>query len=132
MAALDTNVVLRLIVGDDAVQARAAEKLVASEPCTVTPSVLMECEWVMRSAYELDAPTIDASLRGLLALKNIRPADPVLTQRTLDAFSAGVDFADALHAAQCGDGVRFATFDNALAKRAVKAGLRGVFLVKSK
>ena len=34
MAALDTNVVVRLIVGDDAKQARAAEKLVASEPCT--------------------------------------------------------------------------------------------------
>ena len=132
MAALDTNVVLRLIVGDDAAQARAAEKLVASEPCIVTTSVLMECEWVLRSAYELDAPTIDASLREFLALKNIRAADPVLTQRTLDAFTAGVDFADALHAAQCADGVRFATFDNALAKRAARAGLGGVFLVKSK
>ena len=132
MAALDTNVVLRLLLGDDAAQARAAEKLVASEPCTVTPSVLMECEWVMRSAYELDAPTIDASLREFLALKNIRAADLVLTQRTLDAFSAGLDFADALHAAQCGDGERFATFDKEFAKRATKAGLRGVVLVKSK
>lgn len=43
MAALDTNVVVRLIVGDDTRQARLAEKLVASEPCTIAPSVLMEC-----------------------------------------------------------------------------------------
>jgi predicted nucleic-acid-binding protein len=131
MAALDTNIVVRLLVGDDAAQARAAEKLVASEPCTVAPSVLMECEWVLRGAYALDAPTIDASLRGLLALNHISSADPVLTQRTLDAYSAGVDFADALHAAQCHDGERFATFDKTFARRALKAGLRGVVLLKA-
>ena len=66
----------------------------------------------------------------MLALKNIHPADPVLTQRTLDAYSAGLDFADALHAAQCPDGERFATFDKTLAMRAAKAGLRGVALLK--
>ncbi len=131
MAALDTNVVVRLLVGDDVAQARAAEKLVAAEPCTIAPSVLMECEWVLRAAYVLDAPTIDASLRGLLALENISPADPVLTQRTLDAYSTGLDFADALHAAQRTDGERFATFDKAFAKSAAKAGLRGVTLLKS-
>ena len=72
MAALDTKVVVRLMVGDDAAQARSAEKLLASGPCTVAPSVLMECEWVLRAAYALDTPTIDASLRGFLALKNSR------------------------------------------------------------
>ena len=70
-------------------------------------------------------------MRGFLWLKNINPADPVLTQRTLDAYTAGVDFADALHAAQCADGLRFVTFDKAFAKRALKAGLRGVTLLKS-
>lgn len=118
------------MVGDGAAQALAAEKLVASEPFTVAPSVLMECEWVLRGAYALDAPTIDASLRSFLSLKNISPADSVLTQRTLDAYSAGVDFAAAMHAAQCADGERFATFDKAFAKRASKAGLRGVALLK--
>ena len=73
MAALDTNVVVRLMVGDDAAQARAAEKLLASEPCTVAPSVLMECEWVLRGAYALDAPTIDASLRGMHGIGKIHP-----------------------------------------------------------
>ncbi len=50
MAALDTSVVLRLIVGDDAKQAHAAERQVAAETCTVAPSVLMECEWLLRAA----------------------------------------------------------------------------------
>ena len=44
MAALDTNVVVRLVICDDAKQARAAEKLVASSVCTIAPSVLMECD----------------------------------------------------------------------------------------
>lgn len=131
MAALDTNVVVRLMVGDDAAQARAAEKLVASEPCIVCPSVLMECEWVLRGCYGLDAPTIDVCLRSFLALEHISAADPVLTQRALDVYSAGLDFADAIHAAQCPDGERFFTFDKTFARRAPKAGLRGVTLLKS-
>lgn len=130
MAALDTNVVVRLLMGDDAAQARAAEKLVTSEPCTVAPSVLMECEWVLRSGYGLDAATIEASFRDFLALRHISPSEPVLTQRTLDAYARGLDFADALHAAQCPDGTRFATFDKSLAKRGLKAGLAGVNLLK--
>jgi predicted nucleic-acid-binding protein len=131
MAALDTNVVVRLMVGDDAAQARAAEKLVASEPCTVCPTVLMECEWVLRGCYALDAPTIDACFRSFLALEHISAADPVLTQRTLDGYSAGMDFSDAMHAAQSKDGERFFTFDKVFAKRASKAGFKSVFLLKS-
>jgi len=131
MAALDTNVIVRLMVGDHAAQARAAEKLVASEPCTVAPSVLMECEWVLRGSYALDVATIDACLRSFLALENISPADPVLTQRALDAYSTGLDFADALHAAQCVEDQRFVTFDKSFAKRAPRAGLRLVSLLKS-
>ena len=76
MAALDTNVVVRLIIGDDAAQARVAEALVASEPCTVAPSVLMECVWVLRASYRLDAPLIASCLRDLLALQNIDAIPP--------------------------------------------------------
>ena len=131
MAALDTNVVIRLIVGDDVKQARAAEKLVASEPCTVAPSVLMECEWVLRASYGLDAPRIEASLRDLLALQHIDALDPVLTQHALQGYAAGLDFADALHAAQRRDGDRFATFDRQLARRAPKAGVLAVALLQA-
>lgn len=130
MAALDTHVVVRLIVGDDPKQARAAEALVASEPCTVAPSVLMECEWVLRARYVLDARLIAASMRDLLALHNIDALDPVLTQRALQGYEAGLDFADARHAAQRREGENFATFDRQLARRAPKAGVRSVLLLK--
>ena len=131
MAALDTNVVLRLIVGDDPKQVRGAEKLVASEACTVAPSVLMECEWVLRGSYRLDAALIAASFRDLLALQNIDALDPVLTQLALQGYEAGLDFADALHAAQRRDGDRFVTFDRQLARRAPKAGVLAVSLLKA-
>ncbi|TXT37831.1 MAG: PilT protein domain-containing protein [Comamonadaceae bacterium] len=130
MAALDTNVVIRLLVGDDMAQARAAEAMVSAEPCTVSMSVLMECEWVLRACYELQAPVIEASLRDFLNLENIIAADTVLAQRVLDAYAAGLDFADALHAAQCPEGQRFVTFDKNFVQRASKAGLRGVTLLK--
>ena len=131
MAALDTDVVVRLIVGDHKAQARAAEKLIASEPCTIAPSVLMECEWVLRASYGLNAPVIAASFRDLLLLENIDAIDPVLTQQALDAYQGGLDFADALHAAQRREGATFATFDKPLVRRAPKAGLRKVVLVKA-
>ncbi len=130
MAALDTNVVVRLLVGDDAKQARAAEKLVASEACTVAPSVLMECEWVLRAVYRLEPALIASSLRDLLALRHIDALDPVLTQQALRGYEVGLDFADALHAAQRRDGERFATFDRQLARRAPKAGVLAVELLQ--
>jgi predicted nucleic acid-binding protein len=126
MAALDSNVVLRLIVGDDARQARAAEKLVASQPCTVAPSVLMECEWVLRGSYRFDAALIAASFRDLLALQHIDALEPALTQQVLQAYEAGLDFADALHAMQRREGDRFATFDRQFARRAPRAGVAWV------
>jgi predicted nucleic-acid-binding protein len=131
MAALDTNVVIRLLVGDDAAQARAAEELVSAEACTVSMSVLMECEWVLRACYALQTLVIEASLREFLNLEHITAADTVLAQRVLDAYAAGLDFADALHAAQCPEGQRFVTFDKNFVQRAVKTGLRGVTLLKS-
>lgn len=131
MAALDTNVVVRLLVGDDPKQARAAERLVAAESCTIAPSVLMECEWVLRGSYKLDAALIAASFRDLLALQNIDALDPVLTQQALQGYEAGLDFADALHAAQRRDGERFMTFDRQLARRAPKAGVLAVSPLKT-
>lgn len=131
MAALDTNVVIRLIVGDDAAQALAAEKLVAAEPCTVAASVLMECEWVLRSGYRMEKALIAASLRDFLALQNIQAADAALCAQALQGYVAGLDFADALHAAQRREGESFATFDKPFAQRAAKAGVHGVKLLKT-
>jgi len=131
MTSLDTNVVVRLIVGDDARQAHAAERLVASRPCRIATTVLLETEWVLRAAYELPAKTIAAALRNLLALENIDAADPALADRALTAYESGLDFADALHALQGTEDDEFRTFDRALMRGAAKCGLRGVVMVNA-
>lgn len=128
MAALDTNVVLRLLLEDDVAQVRDAEALVAAELCTVSCSVLMECERVLRAFYGLPPETIAALLGGLLEIENIEAQEPALALAALKAFAAGMDFADALHALQAGD-QGFATFDKRLVRQASKLGMAGVGLV---
>jgi len=131
MAALDTNVVVRLITGDHAAQCRAADAIVAREPCTISASVLMESEWVLRACYCLNATLIAQSFRDLLTLHNIDALDAALIERVLDSYEAGLDFADALHACQRREGETFVTFDKPLVRRAPKAGLKGVVLLAS-
>lgn len=121
MAALDANVVIRLLIGDEPRQARAAEALVAREPCTVSCAVLMESEWVLRGAYGLGADTIAYLLTGLLALEHVDAQEPALAGAALKAYVAGLDFADALHALQARP-QRLATFDKTLLRRAARLG----------
>jgi len=74
---------------------------------------------------------IEASFSDFLNLGNISAVEPVWAQRVLDAYAHRLDFADALHAAQCLDGQRLMTLDKNFAKSARKAGLHGVSLLKS-
>lgn len=53
MVAVDTNVLVRLLVNDDARQARRARALFEREEIFISPTVLLESEWVLRSAYGL-------------------------------------------------------------------------------
>ena len=131
MAALDTNVVIRLIMGDDAKQARAAQQLLAAEPCKVSLSVLMESEWVLRSCYGLETGTINESFRDFLQLEHVSGYEPLLTKLVIAAHAAGIDFADAVHVMQIPDGEQFATFDRDMVRSAKRAGLACVALVRT-
>jgi predicted nucleic-acid-binding protein len=56
MLGIDTNVVVRLVVADDAEQTRRARKLIdqalaRDESVLVSLLVLLESEWVLRSRY---------------------------------------------------------------------------------
>ncbi len=68
MIALDTNVVVRLLVNDDPSQTRRARTLLATRTVLVTPTVLLETEWVLRGAYGISRSALARSLRGLLGL----------------------------------------------------------------
>ena len=55
MIAIDTNVVVRLLTGDDQAQYEKVLALFNSHDVFIPISVILECEWVLRYAYSFDA-----------------------------------------------------------------------------
>ncbi|MBN8508908.1 MAG: PIN domain-containing protein [Burkholderiales bacterium] len=79
MRAIDTNVLLRLLVRDDCRQAAAAEEFVAAG-AWVSHLVLAEAVWVLAAVYERGAAQLIAALEMLLAHRNLvlQDADAVV------------------------------------------------------
>jgi predicted nucleic-acid-binding protein len=122
MVAVDTNVLVRLITQDDAAQAGRAVRLFQREEVWIAKTVLLETEWVLRYVYGFSAQVISDALQGLAGLSAVHLEDPVAVNRALSWLGAGVDFADALHLASCGEATRFASFDARLMKSAARLG----------
>jgi predicted nucleic-acid-binding protein len=53
MISVDTNIIVRLLTGDDQSQFQRAKALFAKDNIFITTSVVLECEWVLRYAYNL-------------------------------------------------------------------------------
>ncbi|MDI9235198.1 PIN domain-containing protein [Limnohabitans lacus] len=101
MIGLDTNVLVRYIMQDDAKQsAKAAaliESLDADHQGFVTLVSVIELYWVLTSCYDLTGSQVKEAFEGLLRAKQIvvERAEQVL--RALRVFDAGkADFADCL------------------------------------
>ena len=118
MIAIDTNVLVRLVVADDPAQARRARKLVEKNEVVVATTVLLKAEWVLRSAYGFDRTQIAGAFRRFLGLPQVAPDAPAAIAQALDAYDAGLDFADALHLAATPQADSFFTFDRRLARAA--------------
>ncbi len=118
MIAVDTNVLVRFLVRDDAKQASRAASLIRANEIWISKTVLLETEWVLRSLYGFSPGSLAGALQGLAGLPTIFLEDETAVARALDWFKEGLDFADALHLASAGNARRFATFDRKLAKQA--------------
>ncbi|MCF3636119.1 type II toxin-antitoxin system VapC family toxin [Komagataeibacter intermedius] len=126
MRAIDTNVVVRYLTGDDPEQARRARALIDRNAIFVPRTVILECEWVLRRAYGLPKKDVTSALRQFAGLPDVTLEDAEIVARALDWASEGMDFADALHlsAAQTCSGLK--TFDRAFIRAAKKEGIPGV------
>ena len=92
--AVDTNVLVRAAVGDDAAQARvAARVLTQAELVAVALPCLCEFVWVLRKVYGLRTEDIAAAIRALLAADNVRMNRPAV-EAGLAMLEANGDFAD--------------------------------------
>lgn len=117
MIAVDTNVIVRFLTNDDRDQAIRARSLLRGNRVFLAKTVLLECEWVLRSGYGLPAEAIAAAFRELLGLPDIVVEDASAIVRAMDWYSLGLDFADALHLASSVGAESFASFDKSLARR---------------
>jgi predicted nucleic-acid-binding protein len=126
MTGLDTSVLVRLLVEDDAEQTAGARALVqragdAGEPLFVSELVACELVWVLESAYGFRREEIAGALAGLLDARQLLFRDRDALRRSLESFGdGGGDFSDYVGrelALQAGC-ESVATFDRALLREA--------------
>lgn len=122
MIALDTNLLARLLLRDDARQhARARQLLAREQDYTAPVTVLLELVWVLE-VNDCAREDIARGINLLLGLPNFKPQQADALRQALDWYAQGLDFADALHLAQSHGCEELATFDKAFAKQAGKLG----------
>lgn len=120
MIAIDTNVLVRLLVADNPAQARASHKLFASEDIFIPDTVLLETEWVLRAAYDLNPAEICSAFRRVCGLPNVTVSDGARIAQVIDWHAAGFDFADAFHLASSSGQDSLKSFDAGFIKLARK------------
>lgn len=125
MIGLDTNVLVRYIMQDDAKQSakatRLVESLTAAEPGFISLVSVVELAWVLPSCYDLSRAQIAQALEVLLRARElvVDQADRVV--KALRMFASGkADFADCLieRTASSAGCERTMTFDAGAAKAA--------------
>lgn len=122
MIALDTNLLARLLLRDDARQHTRVRQLLAREQDYTAPvTVMQELVWVLE-VNDCGTDDIVRGLQLLLGLPNFKPQQPEALQRALRWYADGLDFADALHLALSSASEELATFEKAFARKAGKLG----------
>jgi predicted nucleic-acid-binding protein len=129
MRAADTNVVARFLLGDDPAQSARANAFFRRENVWIALTVILETEWVLRGVYKFKPQDVTAAFTGLAGMDNVSIENPSALALALDLCGNGLDFADALHVAVANHCDGFDTFDTALAKAAVSAGIDSVTLL---
>jgi predicted nucleic-acid-binding protein len=91
---VDTNVLVRAIVQDDAEQGKAAARALKTAETLVVPIIVIcELVWVLRRVYGFGSSDIGAVIKSLAKTRNV-----VLNQLSVEAglavLLAGGDFAD--------------------------------------
>lgn len=135
--ALDTNVLVRLLVEDDPAQSALARRLIEQADSGtlefwVPLTVLLETEWVLRSRFKLDKPAIQQTFAALLESSDVRVDQADVLEEALHWWrSHATDFADCLHAAHASRSgcQHFATFD--LKAQALPRGTAVAALISS-
>ena len=124
MTTLDTNVIVRLLVEDDAEQARQPEiawrQALANGGVFLPKIVLVETAWVLKKAYKFDKGTLLATLKRLLNIRGVVTEDLEEVQKALSLLETGeADLSDYLiyEAARAVNALPVKTFDRRFARK---------------
>ena len=125
MRAVDTNILARYYLGDDAMQGRIATRVLSAVDVFVPKTVILELEWVLRYAAEQPESKVIDCLAHLIALPGITVEDRDEIEAALNHTRNGIDFADALHLAASKACDELLTFDDrGYARRAKRLRLK--------
>lgn len=121
MRAVDTNVLVRLLARDDAVQAEAAESFIVPG-AWVSHLVLAETLWVLDAVYDRSPAQLASAVELLLDHQRLTLQDTDVVRSALANFRArpALGFSDCLvlETARKAGHLPLGTFDKALAKLA--------------
>ena len=102
MIAIDTNVLLRVLLSDDRAQAGRARQLLSAQasparPAFVNRIVLCEAVWTLVTGYRYSREQVCEALELLLAAPALRLEDHAAVEEALAVFGHGrLGFTDAL------------------------------------
>lgn len=128
MLAIDTNIVVRLLINDDPEQVARTREILSTNEVFVPTTVILETAWVLSRGFGYSRERLVYGLRSISGLNGLFLEEPEAVYQAIDWLSQGMDFADALHLAKSKGCDGLLTFDKAFAKRAGQLGQHGVQL----
>ncbi len=121
MIALDTSIIVRIVVLDEPRHVEKAKQLMTDNICYITCSVIQEVVWVLSKLYKMQMQQIASVLDMLLFSEDIVVEEKFAVSQAVLWYQQGFDFADALHLATAGKVTALATFDQVFIKAAATA-----------
>jgi predicted nucleic-acid-binding protein len=109
--AVDTNILARFYLRDDAVQGRITASVLSAGDVFVPKTVILELESVLRYVADQPEEKVIECLAHLIALPGITIEDRDEIDAALSYCRKGIDFADALHLAASRACSELLTFD---------------------
>jgi predicted nucleic-acid-binding protein len=120
MKAIDTNLVIRLLLDDDPAQSAHVTQLLRSGGVVISPTVLLETLWVLESRYGATGAVLLDTVSALARFAGVTIGRPEQSAEFFRLWQGGLDPQDAAHLAFVEEVDAFVTFDRALVKRAKK------------
>ena len=125
MRAVDTNILARYYLQDDARQSRIAQDIIAAGDLFIPKTVVLKLDWVLRAVAVQPVAKVLDCLTHLISLPGIVVEDREQVEAAIRHGERGIDFADALHHAASDACTELLTFDDrGYARRAERHQLR--------